>query len=405
LPALLSDLIPVDVVIRPSWRSVAMGIGTGLWVALVFALLPLLGVRRVPLLAALRRDFEPTGAAREPARWLALLLLAGSIIVLAGMQAGDWLQGLAFSVAIAAAIVLLAAAAWLLIRLARRRLPPAVPYVWRQGVANLHRPANQTMMVVLAIGFGAFLLATLFLIQQNLLKELHASRGSDARPNFVLFDIQPRQHAAVDSLMRAGGREPGPPVPIVPMRILSRRGRPAAEIMADTMTADSTRGPQGWTLRREYRSTWRDSLTDSEQLIAGTWWRADSASPDTATLDPSGAVVDISIEEELSTDLGVGLGDEIVSDVQGVPLRSRARIEDPALRGTLQRAVAERFPNVTSIDLTLLQAAIEQLVERVSLAIRFMAVFSLATGVLVLIGAVATSRYQRVREGALLKTL
>src|SRR5690606_24805692 len=127
-------------------------------------------------------------------------------------------------------------------------------------------------------------------------------------------------------------------------------------------------------------------------------------------------------------------------DVQGVPLRSRvrsirsvdwarfepnffvvfapgsleraphslvslARIEDPALRGTLQRAVAERFPNVTSIDLTLLQAAIEQLVERVSLAIRFMAVFSLATGVLVLIGAVATSRYQRVREGALLKTL
>src|SRR5690606_12859127 len=154
----------------------------------------------------------------------------------------------------------------------------------------------------------------------------------------------------------------------------------------------------------------------------------------------SGAVVDISIEEELSTDLGVGLGDEIVWDVQGVPLRSRvrsirsvdwarfepnffvvfapgpleraphslvslARIAVPALRGTLQRAVAERFPNVTSIDLTLLQAAIEQLVERVSLAIRFMAVFSLATGVLVLIGAVATSRYQRVREGALLKTL
>src|SRR5690606_40806267 len=122
----------------------------------------------------------------------------------------DLVQGLAFSADISAAIVLLAAAAWLLIRLARRRLPPAVPYVWRQGVANLHRPANQTMMVVLAIGFGAFLLATLFLIQQNLLKELDVSRGSDARPNFVFFDIQPRQHAAVDSMMRAAGVEPGP---------------------------------------------------------------------------------------------------------------------------------------------------------------------------------------------------
>jgi putative ABC transport system permease protein len=82
-----------------------------------------------------------------------------------------------------------------------------------------------------------------------------------------------------------------------------------------------------------------------------------------------------------------------------------ARIDDPALRGQLQRTVAERFPNITSLDLTLIQAAIEQLVGRVSLAIRFMALFSLVTGVLVLVGAVATSRYQRVREGALLKTL
>lgn len=428
LPALLSDLVPVDVVIRPSWRSVAMGIGTGLWVAIVFALLPLLGVRRVPPLAALRRDFEPAARQREPARWLALTLLGASVLVLAVAQAGDVRQGVAFTGSIAVAIALLAAAAWLLIRLARRRLPGTVPYVWRQGVANLHRPANQTMMVVLAIGFGAFLLATLFLVQQNLLSELDVTSGAAERPNFVFFDVQPDQHAPLDTILGAAGVERSAPVPIVPMRILSIRGELVSTLLADTAGADSAGAPRGWTLRREYRSTYRDSLTDSERLIEGSWWSGDSVP------------VEISVEQELAQDLGVNLGDEIVWDIQGVPLPTRvrsiravdwarfepnffvvfaprsleraphslvtlARIEDPALRGRLQRAVAERFPNVTSLDLTVLQAAIEQLVGRVSLAIRFMALFSLITGVLVLVGAVATSRYQRVREGALLKTL
>lgn len=426
LPALLSDLIPVDVVVRPSWRSVAMGIGTGLWVALVFALLPLLGVRRVPPLAALRRDYEPAARPREPARWLALALLGASVMLLAVAQAGDLMHGLAFSGSIAMAVALLGAAAWLLIRLARRRLPGTVPYVWRQGLANLHRPANQTMMVVLAIGFGAFLLATLFLVQQNLLNELDVSSDSAERPNFVFFDVQPDQYLPLDTILEAAAVDRAPPVPIVPMRILSLRGTPVSVMLADTTDSDSA--PRGWTLRREYRSTYRDSLTDSERLIEGRWWSGDSVP------------VEISVEQELALDLGVELGDEIVWDVQGVPLPSRvrsirtvdwarfepnffvvfapgaleraphsivtlARIEDPALRGRLQRVVAERFPNVTSLDLTMLQAAIEQLVGRVSLAIRFMALFSLVTGVLVLVGAVATSRYQRVREGALLKTL
>ncbi len=426
LPALLSDLIPVDVVVRPSWRSVAMGIGTGLWVALVFALLPLLGVRRVPPLAALRRDYEPAARPREPARWLALALLGASVMLLAVAQAGDLMHGLAFSGSIAMAVALLGAAAWLLIRLARRRLPGTVPYVWRQGLANLHRPANQTMMVVLAIGFGAFLLATLFLVQQNLLNELDVSSDSAERPNLVFFDVQPDQYLPLDTILEAAAVDRAPPVPIVPMRILSLRGTPVSVMLADTTDSDSA--PRGWTLRREYRSTYRDSLTDSERLIEGRWWSGDSVP------------VEISVEQELALDLGVELGDEIVWDVQGVPLPSRvrsirtvdwarfepnffvvfapgaleraphsivtlARIEDPALRGRLQRVVAERFPNVTSLDLTMLQAAIEQLVGRVSLAIRFMALFSLVTGVLVLVGAVATSRYQRVREGALLKTL
>lgn len=431
LPGLLADLLPVDVATTPSWRAVALGIGTGLWVALVFALLPLLALRRVPPLAALRRDFEPVTSRREPARWLALLLLAASVLVLAGLQAENWRYGIWFSASIGGALTVLWLAAALLVRLARRRLPAGTPYVWRQGIANLHRPANQTTMVVLAIGFGAFLLATLFLVQHNLLRELSLSGEGSARPNFVFFDVQPDQRTPVEAEIRRAGIEPTAPVPIVPMRILSVKGRTVARLARDTASADTADAPAGWAIRREYRSTYRDSLVASERIVAGRPWRTNRR---------AGAFVPISVEQDLARDLGVGLGDEIVWDVQGAPVTTRvaslrevdwarfepnffvvfasgalerapqsfvtmARIDDPTLRGRLQRRIAERYPNVTSLDLTLVQAAIERLVGRVTLAVRFMALFTLATGVLVLVGAVATSRFQRVREGALLKTL
>src|SRR5688500_2120989 len=310
LPVLLADLLPVDVAASPSWRAVALGVGTGLWVSLVFALLPLLAVRRVPPLAALRRDFEPASRRREPAALLAFLLLAASVIVLAWAQAGSWYYGLAFSAAIGGAIALLALAAALLVRLARRRLPDGVPYGWRQGVANLHRPANQTTMVVLAIGFGAFLLSTLFLVQNSLLRELDVTDDARSRPNFVFFDIQSDQAAAVEATLRRSGVEPLPAVPLVPMRIASLRGRPVAAIAADTMpVADGDSAavqPANWALRREYRSTYRDTLVSSERLIGGEHWAPRPRG--------AGEPVPISVERELALDLGVAPGDEIVWD-------------------------------------------------------------------------------------------
>jgi putative ABC transport system permease protein len=271
-------------------------------------------------------------------------------------------------------------------------------------------------------------------VQHNLLRELSVSGDGRVRPNFVFFDVQSDQREPVETAIREAGLTPVPAVPIVPMRLHSIKGRTVARIAADTAADVSVLAPAGWALRREYRSTYRDTLVESERLLAGAWRPRRFGPPD------STAAVPISMEQELARDLGVGVGDELVWDVQGALVRSRvasirevdwarfepnffvvfasgalerapqtfvtmARIEDPALRGGLQRRIAERFPNVTSLDLTMLQAAIEQLVGRVTLAVRFMALFTLATGALVLIGAVATSRFQRVREGALLKTL
>jgi putative ABC transport system permease protein len=425
LPGLLADLLPVDVETAVSGSAIALGVGMGLWVALVFALFPLLSVRRVPPLAALRRDYEAEPRPRDPWRWVVSVALVASTVALAAIQVGSLRQGAIFAAGVAVALLVLWGASWVLVRAVRRWLPSGWPYLWRQGLSNLHRPSNQTVTVVLAIGFGAFLLGTLVLVQLNLLQQLRLT-GGPARPNLVLFDIQPDQLSGVQRELREAGLSSATPVPIVPMRIASVKGRPVRGILSDT--GDMGAGSASWAFRREYRSTYRDTLVASERLMAGRWW------------GKPGPLPGISVESGLAQELGVAPGDEIVWDVQGIQIPTRVaslrevdwarfepnffvvfepgsleeaphtlvtltRIEQPAARGAFQRRLAERLPNVTTLDLSVVQEALERLVDRVVLAIRFMAAFTLATGTLVLVGALATSRFQRIREGALLRTL
>ncbi|MBK7595396.1 MAG: hypothetical protein IPJ11_09150 [Gemmatimonadetes bacterium] len=244
------------------------------------------------------------------------------------------------------------------------------------------------------------------------------------------------------------------------MRITSVKGRPVTALLAgaegvpaDSAAADTAaqsreqgrRGPGGrrggagggaWAFRREYRSTYRSVLGPAERVTSGNWFGTDSTKRGTAD---SNAVA-ISMEEDLAEEMGVTLGDRITWDVQGVPvysvvtslravnwarfepnffvvfapgaleraphsLATLARVPDAAARGRIQRRLAERAPNVTTVDLGEVQRALESVVDRIILAIRFMALFSLATGTVVLVGAIATSRWQRVREGTLLRTL
>jgi len=431
LPRVLGDFLPVTVRPTISWPALATGIGLGLWTAVGFALIPLLGVRRISPLATLRRPYETAAARRPRDRWtlVAAAALIASVVVMAVLQANNLGRGAAFSLGIGVAILGLWGAALLLVRGLRRWFPHRLAYVWRQGLANLYRPANQTVSVVLSLGFGTFLLATLLLVQHNLLRSLRVDGGS-RRPNLILFDIQRDQAAGVDSLLRARGLDPAPAVPLVPMRIQSINGRTAQDYARDTTDADGQ--PAGWALRREYRSTYRDSVVASERLVAGEWWGEGA--------DSAGAPVSISVEVGLAEELGVSLGDEITWDVQGVPVPSRitslrevdwarfetnffvvfrpgvldrapqtlvtlVRVDSASERGLIQRAVVERFANISALDLSTVQRALDDILGKVGAAIRFMAVFTLAAGLVVLLGALATSRAQRLRETVLLKTL
>lgn len=254
LPLLLRDFLPVDVSAAISGRAVLLGLVTGVWVSLIFALLPLLRVRRISPLGALRRDYEPPRA-RDPFLVPCAIALAVSVVVLARTQVGSWQIALWFALGIGGALLVLWLASWVLVRSLRRWFPRQWPYVWRQGLANLYRPANQTVAVVLAVGFGAFLLATLFIVQYNLRRQLALSGGPE-RPNLVLFDIQRDQIAPLTKLLADAGYPPREPVPIVPMRIRAINGRPVLRAAtSDTTNPWSGEGERGWAVRREYRST------------------------------------------------------------------------------------------------------------------------------------------------------
>jgi putative ABC transport system permease protein len=437
LPRVLEGLLPVAVTFRLSWPSISCGLFVGLWVATLFALLPLLAVRRVSPLLVLRRPYEEGARApRDRSQIFAVLALCGTVVALAALQARSLQSGLTFASGVGVALAVLVSAALALMRGLRRFFPSRGPYVFRQGLANLYRPANQTVMVVLALGFGAFLLDTLFLVEHNLLRDLRPGGGGETA-NLALFDIQPDQQDAVARILAEAGLSPRPSVPVVPMRILSLKGTPIARLLAEPASSSSPPpgAPHPGALRREYRSTYRDLLTPTERTIRGTFWQKGAG-----RLLPSGLPSPISVEADLARELGVGVGDEIVWDVQGLTLATRVvhlrelswarfepnffvvfpegplegapqtfvtltRVDDPKTRAILERHVVEAFPNVSALDLSQVQQAIEGIVTRVAAVVRFMALFSLATGAVVLMGAVATSRYQRLREAVLLKTL
>lgn len=441
LPWVLGSFIPVDVAPRLEWAPALSGLALGTWVGVLFALGPVLGVRNVAPLQVLRRDDDTAspGASRapwrDPLRLIAAAVLAGSVVAACIARADSPAVGLWMSVGITVAIGATWVAAILCARLAKRLIRLPWRFIVRHGIANIDRPGNQTKPVVLALGFGAFLLGTLAVVQGSLLRQL-ASTATASAANLAFFDVQTDQAGPLDSLLRSRQLPVLSQVPIVPMRIAEYRSRKppvrASAARGDSSVRDREANRPSWAVRREYRSSYRDSLAPSEKLVEGKWWTG--AGPD------ADGMYEISVEQSLAEELGVTVGDTITWDVQGVRIRTRitslrevewtrfepnffivfqsgalrdapqsfvmlTRVNDDGARARLQRDAVQRFPNVSTIDLTLIQNAVGRILERVSLAVRFMALFSVVTGVLVLVSAIAASRRQRVRESVLLKTL
>jgi putative ABC transport system permease protein len=280
-------------------------------------------------------------------------------------------------------------------------------------------------LLLLSLGLGTFLMVSLFLVQQTLLAQLVSSDNKN-QPNAILFDIQPDQREGVSNLVRSLNLPVLDEAAIVTMRLASLKGR-----TVESLLADKTKSIPNWTLRREYRSTYNDRLRDSEKLIAGEWHT--QVTNDTVAIP-------ISVEEGIAKELQIGLGDAVTFDVQGVPIEARvaslrevdwrrvqpnffvvfplgALDDAPAMHvlvtrvgsaeesAKLQREVVGKFPTVSAIDLTLVLQTLDSILTKISFVVRFMAMFTVLTGLLVLVGALVTGRFQRIQESILLRTL
>lgn len=424
LPIALKDFLPVSPVAWSSGRGMFLGMLCGLGTTLLFALIPLVSLRKISPLLALRASYEADARVKDALYWLILVLIAAAILGFARVTTERWLHALWFTGGVLIAFGFLAAVARGVSMLLKKLVPGFLPFPWRQGLANLHRPNNQTIAVMLAIGLGTFLLVTLFSVQSMLLNQV-VERSGKGEPNLVLFDVQRDQRDGMAQLLRSFAIHGYEEVPIVTLRLAAVKGRRVEEIRADLNAAIPS-----WALRREYRSSYRNRLTSTERIIMGKWQGTTGDAPP----------IPVSLEKGIAETLKVSIGDSLDFELQGVPLPTQVasvrevdwqrvqpnffvvfpegvlenapqfyaiatRAESAQLSAALQRAVVERFPNVSMIDLTLVLDTLDSILDRVSAAIRFIAFFTIITGFAVLVGAVMSSRSQRVKESILLRTL
>jgi putative ABC transport system permease protein len=425
IPLVLADFLPVEIDASWSPASILVSMFMGLTVSIAFTLLPLVSLRRIPPMAAIRPRSADDAAARfDPARAVVTLLLGVILLTFAIIHSDRWFHGIGLVLGLALVFALLTSLAQALMRLARRFLRHGWPFTWRQGIANIHRPNNQTTVLLLALGLGAFLLTTLALTQSNLLRQFQQT-DRDGQPNLVLFDVQPDQVAHVIEQIDALGLELLETSPIVTMRLIEVDGRTVGDLRDDP-----ERDIPHWVLFREYRTTYREPLLPRDRVTQGRWM------PYT---DPT-APIPISAEERLMEHLGTRLGSVLTFDVHGVRMQtvitSVRRVDWREMRtnffvifpagvledapqyyalvtrtptaadaARLQHTLIAAYPNISAVDLRMLVSSIDEILDKAAFVIRFMALFSVFTGLLVLGGTVVTSRYDRREETQLLRIL
>ncbi|NTS41409.1 ABC transporter permease [Flavisolibacter sp. BT320] len=424
LPVVLKDLLPVEVSASISWPSVLQGIVLGLVISFLFALLPLLSIRKISPLNTLRITYQQNITEKDPLKWLVYLLLFLFVIGFAYLQVEGWRQAIVFTASVAVAFLVLSGTAALLMWLVRKFFPVSWSFVLRQGVANLYRPNNQTRILIVSIGLGTALICTLFFIQGILLNRVSLA-AMDQQPNMVLFDIQSAQKDSVVALARQQGLPADGTVSIVTMRLEAING-----ITAASLREDSTLKMQRWVFSREYRVTFRDTLTASEKLQKGKW---------TGRVK-EGELIPVSLEQSFAERNNISIGDTMQFNVQGVvmptivgSLRSvdwnrmqtnflvvfpagvleeapqfhvlLTRVPSVEASASFQQAVVRQFPNISIIDLGLVLSILNNIMEKIGFVIRFMAGFSILTGLIVLVASVLISKYQRMQENVLLRTL
>jgi len=422
-PYILQDFLPFNVEIFISIQPIIMGVTIGVLMSVLFALLPLLGTWYVSPLEVLRNSEDNL---QKPK--FARIAVFGTIVLFIYLfsiwMLKDAVAGLIFTGGIFVIIAIMTGVSHLFIQLIKKYFPSSWSYTKRQSILNLFRPNNQTMVLVLAIGLGTFLMSTLYFTKDILLaKTSLENKKNDA--NIILLDVQAEQETALLQTFESKGLKVITNIPIITMRMQSIRGKSVNEIRQD-----STVNLPNWVLNREFRVTYRDTLSETEALLEGEWTSS-------ATL---GKPIPISISDNMAKDADLKLGDKVVFNVQGVLMEtfvgSIRKVDWTSLQinfmilfptgvlenapqfnvmttyvpnkessAALQRDLVEKYPNITILDLRQVFTIVEDILDKISWIINFMAIFSILTGLIILVGSVRNSKYQRIKESVLLRTL
>ena len=430
LPLVMGSFIPFSVNINISWNSVVFGIFIGSLSTLIFSLIPLLSIRGISPLVLIQSADPLCTKEKNSIRFLGYLIIGLGVLFISTLSTDETKKGLMIGVALLAVFLTLSLLSKIFIWILQKFRWSKLPFIFRQGIRNLFRPKNQTWLLILTVGVGTFLVVVLYLSELVLLRQFDRSSSRDS-PNMVLFDIQVDQVDIVERLLNESHNPILQRVPIVTMKLASVNGLQVEEIRRENQLRLEEERIPNWALNREYRSTYRDHLVNSETLIEGEF---EKGKPYMQGLVP------ISMEKGIAEKLEVELGDYLEFNVQGMPIKTViasirqvdwhriqpnffvvfptgfledapqmmvivTHISSKEESASLQQRVVKVLPNVSVVDLTLVIETVTRLLDKVKLALEFMAFFSVLCGVIVLVSSISNATQQRMRENALLKVL
>jgi len=428
MPLLLAKFFLFDHALAWSPAFAIQGVGVGLLVSLLFTIPPLLSIRQIKPAAIFRREMAEV---RPPIRvriqralpaFGAGLVILGCVGLIAGWLAESLKMGSYFVGGIAVSLLLLAGVAWLLLRGLRwlvQKAPVRWSVEWRQGMANLYRPGNHAPSVLVALGIGVTFTLSVYLLQKSLLQEV-ASAAPPGAPNVILINITDAERDGVQKLLDdLKGLKTKPVVePLVAVRLESIDGRPVKDL-----------GLKGF--ERRYQSTRQVTWAERppEDLLArqGAWWKPGDAAPHVAIVEDMAATLKLKVGMKLKWS---AIGRDFETPVSAI-FRQRAVRTGPQMDvlfnqvaldglpvqylglvrltgkqiGAFQRKVYQAYPTVTVINTADVMLLVQQVVDQVSLVVRFIAAFAILAGAVILASTVAGTRFRRVRETAVLKTL
>ncbi|HMG35426.1 MAG TPA: FtsX-like permease family protein [Blastocatellia bacterium] len=401
--------------------AIIQGITAGALISFLFSVVPLLRIRHIKPNALLRDDEKDERNRIDILRWVVATSVLLCLLLLVSWQAGSVRVGLIFLAGLGATAGLLYLAATALIILLKRTRRFS-SFALKQALSSLHRPGNQTRVTVMVVGLGVFLVISVQSVESNLVDELDLGKRTGVA-NMYLIDIQRDQQDGVSELVQQQIGERPTLVPVIRARISAIHGK---EIDQDQSPEKRDQGR----LRTEYQLTYRGSLEANETIVGGKFW-------DNTPSDQGEA----SLEESMRGLLGLEVGSDVTFDVAGKKINARvtsfrrvdwrnsrtgfmilfrpgvlesapqmmvAAINGPTgeiERSRFQRVISDRFSNVTVVDVVDIVRSIERIVNSISLAVSFVGLFVVLSGGLILAGSLAMTKFQRVYEAAVLKTL